>query len=78
MRADLWASCLELAVPVFMAAGRYDRMAPPEVAERYFDALTAPRKEWVWFEDSGHFPQWEQADEFDQLIIETVLPAITT
>lgn len=78
VRADLSAACLELAVPVFMAAGRHDRMAPPEVAERYFNALTAPHKQWVWFEDSGHFPQWEQAAEFDQLLIKTVLPAITT
>jgi hypothetical protein len=47
VRADLGASCLELAVPVFMVPGRHDRMAPPEVAERYFNALTAPHKEVV-------------------------------
>ena len=76
VRADLYTSCLELVVPVFMAVGRYDRMAPPEVAERYFNALTAPHKEWRWFEESGHFPQWEQADEFHQFIVETVLPTI--
>jgi pimeloyl-ACP methyl ester carboxylesterase len=78
VRSDLRTSCPDLAVPVFMAAGRHDRMAPPEVAERYFEALTAPRKEWVWFEDSGHFPQWEQASTFDRLLIETVLPALST
>jgi pimeloyl-ACP methyl ester carboxylesterase len=77
VRADLGTSCLELAVPVFMVAGRHDRMAPPEVAERYFNALTAPHKEWVWFEASAHFPQWEQADEFHQLLIKTVLPTVT-
>ena len=78
VRSDLCTSCLELAVPVFMALGRYDRLAPPEVTERYFNALTAPRKEWVWFEESGHFPQWEQAGKFHQFLIETVLPTITT
>ena len=76
VHTDLCTSCLELAVPVFMAVGRYDRMAPPEVAERYFNTLTAPHKEWRWFEESGHFPQWEQAHEFHQFIIETVLPGI--
>ncbi len=76
--AELNSSCLGLAVPVFMAVGRYDRIAPPELAERYFNALTAPRKEWVWFEESGHFPQWEQTDEFHQLLIQTVLPTVTT
>ena len=76
VRADLNKSCPDLAVPVFMAVGRHDRMAPPECAERYFDALTAPHKEWRWFEESGHFPQWEQADEFHQFIVDTVLPTI--
>ena len=38
LRSDLHSSCPELAVPVFMAAGRYDRMAPTDVAERYFNA----------------------------------------
>jgi pimeloyl-ACP methyl ester carboxylesterase len=76
VRADLGTSCLELAVPVFMAAGRHDRMAPPEVAERYFNALTAPHKQWVWFEESAHFPQWEEADAFNQLLIETVLTTV--
>ena len=78
VHADLNTSCPELAVPVFMAIGRYDRMAPPDVAERYFNALNAPHKEWMWFEESGHFPQWEQADEFDRFLIETVLTTVTT
>lgn len=78
VRADLASSCLDLAVPVFMVVGRHDRLAPPEVAEPYFNALTAPRKEWVWFDESGHFPQWEQADKFQQFLIDTVLPTIPT
>ena len=51
-------------------------MAPPEVAERYFNALTAPHKQWVWFEDSAHFPQWEEPGAFKQLLIETVLTTV--
>jgi proline iminopeptidase len=76
VHSDLHASCPNLAVPVFMAVGRYDRMAPPEAAERYFNALTAPHKEWWWFEQSAHFPQWEQPEEFDRFLIETVLSRI--
>ena len=64
VRADLRTSCLELAVPVFMAVGRHDRLAPPEVAELYFNALTAPRKEMVWFEDSGTFPNGNNPESF--------------
>ena len=76
VHSNLSTSCLELAVPVFMAIGRYDRLAPPEVAEQYFDALTAPHKQWKWFEESAHFPQWEQPEKFQQFLIESVLPVI--
>jgi len=62
-------------VPVFFAEGRHDRMAPVEVAERYFTSLTAPRKELVWFENSAHFPQWEERARFHEFLLKTVLPA---
>jgi pimeloyl-ACP methyl ester carboxylesterase len=54
-------------------------MPPPpyDGAEGYFNALTAPHKQWVWFEESAHFPQWEEADAFNQLLIETVLPTVS-
>src|SRR5260370_10771465 len=62
-------------VPVFFAEGRHDRMAPVEVAERYFTALIASRKELVWFENSAHFPQWEERARFHEFFLTTVLPA---
>jgi proline iminopeptidase len=62
-------------VPVFFAEGRHDRMAPAEVAERYFTSLTAPGKELVWFENSAHFPQWEERARFHEFLLTTVLPA---
>jgi proline iminopeptidase len=63
-------------VPVFFAEGRYDRLAPVEVAERYFSGLTAPAKEWLLFENSAHFPQWEERERFHRLLVRTVLPAV--
>ena len=65
----------QVEVPVFFAEGRYDQLAPVEVAERYFSSLMAPRKEWVLFEDSAHFPQWEERERFHRLLASTVLPA---
>jgi len=62
-------------VPVFFAAGRHDHLAPAEVAERYVTSLIAPVKEWVWFENSAHFPQWEERERFHEFLLETVLPA---
>jgi pimeloyl-ACP methyl ester carboxylesterase len=62
-------------VPVFFAEGRHDLLAPGEVAERYFTSLVASRKELVWFDNSAHFPQWEERALFHELLLRTVLPA---
>ncbi len=65
----------QVEVPVFFAEGRHDRMAPVEVAERYFTSLIASKKELVWFDNSAHFPQWEEKALFYQFLVKTVLPA---
>jgi len=59
----------QVSVPVYFAMGRYDWMAPASVNEAYWSALTAPRKEWVWFEKSAHFPHWEESGEFHALLL---------
>jgi pimeloyl-ACP methyl ester carboxylesterase len=66
----------QVLVPVFFVEGRYDQMAPVEVARRYFSSLIAPTKEWVLFENSAHFPQWEERDRFHKVLVNTVLPAV--
>lgn len=73
-RVDLARSVPRVAVPVYFAAGRFDQMAPTQVARTYFDALDAPEKHWVWFEQSAHFPQWEEAEAFHRLLAGRVLP----
>ena len=56
LSVNLIETVRQVEVPVFFAEGRYDQMAPVEVAERYFSSLIAPIKEWVLFENSAHFP----------------------
>jgi len=74
MAANLTETVRQVEVPVFFAEGRYDQMAPVEVAERYYSSLIAPRKEWVLFENSAHFPQWEERQRFHDLLVNKVLP----
>ena len=74
MATDLSVEVPEVAVPVYFAAGRYDHLAPIEVSRAYFDRLVAPSKKWIWFEESAHFPQWEEPEKFHALLAETVLP----
>jgi len=75
LSVNLIESVRQVEVPVFFAEGRYDQMAPVEVAERYFSGLIAPAKEWVLFENSAHFPHWEERERFHKLLVDTVLPA---
>ena len=74
LQVDLSESAPELKVPVFFMEGRYDREAPREIAERYFDSLTAPSKELIWFGSSAHLPNSEERDLFNTVMVTKVLP----
>jgi len=43
-----------LKVPIYFLIGRHDRTTSPKLTEEYFNLLTAPHKELIWFEHSGH------------------------
>lgn len=65
-----------LQMPVFFFLGRHDRWVPPEFSIAYFDMLTAPSKQLVWFEQSGHEPFVDEPTKFNQAMIELVLPQL--
>jgi pimeloyl-ACP methyl ester carboxylesterase len=73
---DLNVAVPTVKVPVYFAVGRHDYMAPTEVSKAYFSRLVAPKKEWIWFENSAHFPQWEEAENFHELLAKKVLPEV--
>lgn len=51
-------------VPVFFLLGRYDANTPSELAAAYLDRLQAPLKRLEWFEESAHFPFFEEPARF--------------
>jgi pimeloyl-ACP methyl ester carboxylesterase len=63
-----------LQMPVFFFLGRRDRWVPPETSVLYFDALSAPSKELVWFEESGHEPFSDEPAKFNRMMVELVRP----
>ena len=63
-----------LQMPVFFLLGRNDRWVPPETSVAYFDALTAPSKELIWFEDSGHEMFVDEPDKFNDVMARLVRP----
>lgn len=64
-------------VPVFFLLGRYDRQVPSTLAASYFEIIEAPCKRLIWFERSGHNPPFEEAETFNRVMIEDVLPMVT-
>lgn len=62
---DLTKSVPELGVPVIFMLGRHDHHVSAEVASSYFEALRAPSKKVIWFEDSAHNVPFEQPERFN-------------
>jgi pimeloyl-ACP methyl ester carboxylesterase len=66
---DLVRTMPRLDVPLVMAQGRLDQVAPGEAAQRFHDSLTAPSKQLVWFERSAHTPHLEEPAKFRDLLM---------
>jgi pimeloyl-ACP methyl ester carboxylesterase len=66
---DLVRTMPRLEVPIVMAQGRLDQVAPGEAAQRFYDSLTAPSKQLVWFERSAHTPHLEEPARFRDLLM---------
>jgi pimeloyl-ACP methyl ester carboxylesterase len=66
---NLLQSVPELKVPVYICSGRFDYMTPAEVAYQYYEMLATPKKEFIWFEESAHFPHFEEAGKFHALML---------
>jgi proline iminopeptidase len=62
------------AVPVFIVAGRYDRNTDADLAREYFEKIEAPVKQFKWFEQSAHSPQFEEPQAFNEFVISEILP----
>ncbi len=63
-QGDLGDEILSVRVPVYFFTGRHDYCVPFELTERYFEKLRAPIKRMVWFENSAHFPFFEEPRKF--------------
>lgn len=51
-------------VPIYLFTGRHDWTTPYPLIAEFFEEIEAPRKELVWFEESAHFPFFEEPEKF--------------
>ena len=56
-------------MPIILAQGRLDQVAPGAAAQRFYDTLTAPSKQLIWFEHSAHTPQYDEPAKFRDVLL---------
>jgi proline iminopeptidase len=64
----------KLDCPLVVFAGRHDRNVNSELAADWFAAVTAPAKQLVWFEHSGHLPMTEERGKYLLSLVQSVRP----
>ena len=74
LTVNLFEQVPRLAVPVFFMEGRHDWEVPAVLSARYYEALRAPAKQLVWFERSGHLPNSEERELFNERLRRDVRP----
>jgi pimeloyl-ACP methyl ester carboxylesterase len=70
---DLARTCPEFQIPYFIFDGRLDYNTPAELVEDYFAKVKAPKKELVWFDNSGHNPMSDEPEKFKPLLREKLI-----
>jgi pimeloyl-ACP methyl ester carboxylesterase len=66
---DLVTTLPALDVPIILVQGRLDQVAPGVAAQKFYDALTAPSKQLIWFEHSAHTPQYDEPAKFRDVLL---------
>ena len=67
MQVD-FESTTRFDVPVVFVEGRHDKRLSSALAKTYYDKFTSA-KQWFWFEESSHYPQWCEPQAFNELMI---------
>ncbi len=75
---DLRQEVPRLEVPVVVLDGAAELDGRRDLALAWFDALDAPSKQLVTYDGAAHAVAFEQADEVERLLVETIIPATYT
>jgi pimeloyl-ACP methyl ester carboxylesterase len=74
MKIDLTKLGLDFRAPIFLFGGRHDPYCPPSLILAYNENINAPHKEFVWFDNSGHFPFFEEQQKLANELVRRILP----
>lgn len=63
----------KLELPCYFVMGKYDYMTSSNAALKYFDMIEANQKEFISFDQSAHYPQFEEKEKFYEWMCETFI-----
>ena len=72
---DLRQDVQTLEVPVYILDGAAELQGRRALVTEWFDQLEAPTKQLITYQDAAHSVAFEQADEVQRLLNETIVPA---
>lgn len=61
----------KLELPFYFVMGKYDAMTSYNAAKNYFDVMEADKKEFISFEQSAHYPLFEEKEKFYRWMCDT-------
>lgn len=71
---DLMKSINRLDLPVFFLCGREDDFTPSILVEEFYNKLQDTQgKALIWFEHSGHHPEYEESPKFREVLESQIL-----
>ncbi|MDM5250969.1 alpha/beta hydrolase [Lysinibacillus sp. G4S2] len=63
----------KLELPCYFVMGNYDYQTSSNAAKTYFDMIEANKKEFITFEQSAHYPQFEEKEKFYNWMCDTFI-----
>lgn len=58
-----------LEIPCYFHMGQYDYKTSAKAAKNYLNSLIAPKKEFILYLESAHYPQFEEEERFAEWLI---------
>ncbi|WP_449538530.1 alpha/beta fold hydrolase [Ferdinandcohnia sp. Marseille-Q9671] len=68
---DITTIVSSIDIPLYIVMGKYDYMTSTNAAKQYFDSIKAPFKDFIVFEKSAHYPQFEEELVFKDWLLQT-------
>jgi len=64
-----------IKIPIYFIHGRDDYIINYTLTKEYFEELEAPKKEFFTFDKSAHFSPFEEAEKFNDIVVNKILLA---